>query len=532
MKNSWKYIFFLFFIGILVLYLTVWPLKTGVPGQQVINPGKLAIFFGWPRKVNDIDKKPSSGVYNHVLYDQWIADAANEFRIYDLVVFQQDLELPQSSCIDVSKGHEPCDYDCAHKCKNGSGGHTLNQYGYHCDHYFTDKIIKLLKAPGHKNIEVYGYITIGGSKTLRKLGPLTEKEIEKRIALWDGMKVDGVYFDEAEYGFGCSRVRQNAAIKFAHKKGLSVFINASDPDDVLDDAKELVATVGTNPLSPEQVTITHYGQTKATVTHTGHGLVTGDKVQISNASISSFDGAYYVAFVDKDTYTFDLSLVGGSIQSINAKALFQPNPDGLDTELKRGDINLLEHFQIHEGNFVNQLDHGNRAGKALKYKITKGIRIAVITSEKLYGGGKTCDNSADKNKLNSYKFDQNKFNYAWWSTFLCGFDFMGWGEPDGYSVHGPMKNKLDVRKRPYELQSGVSGYIDKRVKTGSSFTSGITKLSNGLYARDTTCGVIVVNISTQTIDGVAGHSGKFINNQGIDNNTQSLIPKKIPTLCQ
>ncbi len=54
-------------------------------------------------------------------------------------------------------------------------------------------------------------------------------EIKAFGDLWKEMGIAGVFYDEAEYGFGTPRQRQNEAVDYAHSKGLSVFSPDFDP---------------------------------------------------------------------------------------------------------------------------------------------------------------------------------------------------------------------------------------------------------------------------------------------------------------
>lgn len=74
----------------------------------------------------------------------------------------------------------------------------------------------------------------------------------------------------------------------------------------------LEAANGTGSLPyQESVTIVNSGTT-ATVTHTGHGLATGDKVVIRGASLNVNNGVYTISVSDTNTYTYTLPSAPGS----------------------------------------------------------------------------------------------------------------------------------------------------------------------------------------------------------------------------
>lgn len=69
----------------------------------------------------------------------------------------------------------------------------------------------------------------------------------------------------------------------------------------------LKASDGTGPFPyQESVSITRSGST-ATVTHTGHGLATNDKVAIEGANQQEYNGVYQITVSDANTYTYTVS---------------------------------------------------------------------------------------------------------------------------------------------------------------------------------------------------------------------------------
>jgi hypothetical protein len=305
-----------------------------VSAQSPLLPGKLAIYYGWPSLVNG-----SGGNLN----------AATEvFNDYDIVVFGDGL-----------------------------------QYDSHQDHNNTATIINNLKTPPN-NTAVYGYIPIGVTT-----GNLSMAEIQNRVNAWNAMGIAGIFLDETGYDFGVSRQRQNDIVDYVHNKGLSVFINAWNPDDVFSDAIE-------------------------------------------------------------PTY----------------------NPAGISTHLDSNDIYLYESFQIILSDYQDATSWANKSDKALTYKNRFGTRMATVTTV----------------SPENPSFNQGKLDYAWWSTLLYGFDFMGWGE----LFFSALDNNLPYRKRP------DVGEI------GSAFISFAVSHNSPLHTRTTTRGTIEVNTDT--------HMGRFIGN--------------------
>ncbi len=352
--------------------------------QGALEPGRLAIYFGFPSAVNG-----AAGDVNA---------AAAVFDDYDVVLFGAWLHLPQ---------HDPGDPGSNPFFDNGC---TQNA---HFDHNNTAAIISLLTPA----TVVYGYVSIGGENTARICPstaptptPLSEMEIQTAIDQWDAMGVTGIFFDEAGYDFGTTRARQNTAINYAHSKGLSVFINAFNPDDIFSD--EAVGNV---------------------------------------------------------VYPFGSNL-GGQPSSVPM------NPTGEPTSLGANDIFLLESFQVIHGNFQDAGFWEDLADKSLYYKNLHGAKVATIT---------TISDILPPGPCNA-QFDQAKFDYAWWSTFVHGFDYMGWGEPNAFSASGPCDAQLPWHTPPLTGGSGLS------------FTSPVVTHDLDIHTRATDAGLIELNTTAHT----------------------------------
>jgi hypothetical protein len=161
---------------------------------RTLAPRRLAIYYGIPSLVNDARGD--------------VARAAAVFGEYDVVVFGDGLEFP-----DVVPGRTPPGAGPVERLK-------------------TAAITRALSTTGRRPA-VFGYIGLGNSQNL------TQREIERRIALWRETGAGGIFFDEAGYDFGVDRPRQNAAIDAVHAAGMRVFMNAFNPDDVFLPAKGL-----------------------------------------------------------------------------------------------------------------------------------------------------------------------------------------------------------------------------------------------------------------------------------------------------
>lgn len=305
-----------------LLILIFFTVVTAVHAESPLIPRKLAIYYGYPSLINGAGGN--------------LTTATDVFNDYGVLVF----------------------------------GNGLQDSG-HPDHANTKIIIGNLKTLPNNTV-VYGYIPI----------TLSIPEIKQRVDAWAEMGVGGIFVDQAGYDFGVSRQRQNEIVDYVHGKGLSVFINAWNPDDV---------------FSPV------------------------------------FNSMY--------------------------------NPTSETTHLGNNDIYLLESFQIIGGEYQYPADWVIRSDKALAYKNQYGTRIATITTV-----------SAAKPD-----FDQKKFDYAWWSTLLYGFDAMGWGELN----FSALDSKLPFRTRP------DPGEI------GSAFISPVIH-HPPIHRRTTTAVVIEVNTDTHT----------------------------------
>jgi hypothetical protein len=369
-------------VGALIFAIFVAMLHCASFARADVPPLKrLAFYYGFPSAVNN-----ASGSLDR---------AFDAFDKFDLVVFGDTIEFPQ---FKGAAGQVP-DFGC-----------TQNS---HRDHDNTQVIINRLQAPGG-HTQVYGYVSIGGENTYRRCTadgppvPLTLSQIKERIDMWAGMKVTGVFFDEAEYGFGSSRKLQNAAIEYAHTKSLRAFINGYSPHEVF----------GTQVL----------------------GRVT-----------------YSAGYLQGKLSTEPMNEFG-------ARSALGPN-----------DISLLEHYQLQDGNFDEAAAWTARADATANYRQSYGTRIATVTTQAdVYPKPAKC---ADL-------FNQNKYDYAWWSTLLYGFEYMSWGEPSGFSAWGTCANILPVHQAPVigPLGDFTSEVMHKSTNSSVHFR----QTKNGLIEVDST----------------------------------------------
>lgn len=178
-------------MGRTLAVMTLMVCSLGAPlsstGTARLAPGRLAIYYGYPSLIN--------GASGNV--DRAIA----EFASYEVIVLGDGLEFPDVNPRRVPAGPGPV------------------------EHRRTKSIIEGLRARSHA-VRIYGYIDLGNSQKL------SIDEMQNRAKLWASIGATGIFLDEAGYDFGVTRERQNAIVEFAHSLGLSVFVNAFNPDDV------------------------------------------------------------------------------------------------------------------------------------------------------------------------------------------------------------------------------------------------------------------------------------------------------------
>ena len=115
------------------------------------------------------------------------------------------------------------------------------------------------------------------------------------------------------------------------------------------------------------------------------------------------------------------------------------NEFGARSAIGPNDIYLLEHYQLLNGEFDDAAAWTARADATANYSKSYGTQIATVTTQAdVYPTVAKC---ADL-------FSQSKYDYAWWSSLLYGFEYMSWGEPSGFAAWGTCANKLPAHQDP------------------------------------------------------------------------------------
>lgn len=174
--------------GLLVLVLAACT-KSAAPGTKSVKTSvdtaapdsvkllkNLCIYYGWPSLVNG-----SAGN---------LTTASSDFAQFDLIVFGDGIWKDS-----------------------------------HGDHLNTTTIIGNLNTAGKA---AYGYVDLGVSTQ-----DLTLAQMQQAVNGWDSMGVKGIFWDDAGYDYGNTRARQDSAIAYCHRLGLSVIMNAWNPDDAM-----------------------------------------------------------------------------------------------------------------------------------------------------------------------------------------------------------------------------------------------------------------------------------------------------------
>ena len=160
-----------FVVVALALWLGVAPRVVAGP----LDPGDLAIYYGYPSLVNGVG------------FDT--ASAAAVFGAYDTVVFSGGLEEP---------GHR--------------------------DHNRTAEIIGRLHT-GYTT-RVFGYIDAPAWSNRWSATGDAAADWVAHADMWRAMGVDGVFVDRFGYDWGVTRPMQNAMLDAIHERGLRAFVNS------------------------------------------------------------------------------------------------------------------------------------------------------------------------------------------------------------------------------------------------------------------------------------------------------------------
>ena len=130
------------------------------------------------------------------------------------------------------------------------------------------------------------------------------------------------------------------------------------------------------------------------------------------------------------------------------------NPLGVAPVIGANDWFLAQSYQIVFGTYQNETDWVSRSNKLKTYTQTFGSKIACLT---------TTDDSP---------FDQNKFDYSYFSTLLYNFHAHGWGE----LYYSAASSQLPPRER--------------KTFYGQKFLGNIT-VNGGIYQRKAKVGIYI-----------------------------------------
>ena len=154
-------------------------------GSAAAAPKRLAIYYGYPSLVE--------GAAGDV------ARAIRTFAAYDAIVFGDGLEL----------------------------GRDAADAGLRAEYSRLLQVVPGLHATPRRPT-MWGYVDLGRSQNL------PDDQIARRLDAWKSLGVDGIFFDEAGRDFGVTPARRSAAVAAAHRRRLSVFMNAFDPNDLFE----------------------------------------------------------------------------------------------------------------------------------------------------------------------------------------------------------------------------------------------------------------------------------------------------------
>lgn len=144
------------------------------------------------------------------------------------------------------------------------------------------------------------------------------------------------------------------------------------------------------------------------------------------------------------------------------------NPQRDACSLGPRDWYLAESYQIINDVYENPVTWVERSNLIKKYKNDLGIKVATVTTTL------------------SGIYDQKKFDYAYYSTLLFGFDACGWGEQDFSATTAQLPFRQ--RKKFY----------------GKKYDSNFIKIDGGIYSTKTNIG-FEVNTTTHEVDYFLSH---------------------------
>ena len=147
--------------------------------------------------------------------------------------------------------------------------------------------------------------------------------------------------------------------------------------------------------------------------------------------------------------------------STNTNAINNPNRDAC--HLGKNDWYLAESYQIINDIYEESSTWMTRSNLIKKYKTDLGINVATVTTT-LTG-----------------VYDQDKFDYAYFSSLLYGFDAMGWGEKD------------------FSASSAQLPFRPRKKFYGDKYNSNHIKTNGDIHTRNTNVG-FEVNTTTHKVD--------------------------------
>lgn len=152
-------------------------LPAGAANSSDSKGYRLLIYYGIPAGVNEV-------------WDD--TKAAEVFAEYDVLVFGAGLEE--------------------------------NKHSYHDS---TAEIFRLIREK-NPDARLFGYVDLG--VTTSNFSPAA---MESKAKKWKALGANGIFLDDAGYDYGVSRARLNQTVNAVHRLGMSVFVNAWNPDDVM-----------------------------------------------------------------------------------------------------------------------------------------------------------------------------------------------------------------------------------------------------------------------------------------------------------
>jgi hypothetical protein len=104
---------------------------------------------------------------------------------------------------------------------------------------------------------------------------------------------------------------------------VNVTVTAKNSSAVVVEGARVLVLATTGGLMPSNITVTVVNSgTTATVTHSAHGMVTGDMVQIKGASLQANNGVFTITYINSGSYSYSMSSSPGSSPTGTIKATY------------------------------------------------------------------------------------------------------------------------------------------------------------------------------------------------------------------